>query len=62
MSVRSHTKKTVVIIGGGAAGHQIAYQLRDVARVILVDPKTYWEVPTALPRLLADPKSLPKTT
>ncbi|HCI9590169.1 TPA: FAD-dependent oxidoreductase [Klebsiella variicola] len=59
MSVRSHTKKTVVIIGGGAAGHQIAYQLRDVARVILVDPKTYWEVPMALPRLLADPKSLP---
>lgn len=52
-------KKTVVIIGGGAAGHQIAYQLRDVARVILVDPKTYWEVPMALPRLLANPKSLP---
>ncbi|MCI4184662.1 FAD-dependent oxidoreductase [Dickeya dianthicola] len=59
MPNHSHAKKTVVIIGGGAAGHQIAYQLRDVARVILVDPKTYWEVPMALPRLLADPKSLP---
>ncbi|QIZ50518.1 hypothetical protein DWG24_06835 [Dickeya zeae] len=59
MSGHSHPKKTVVIIGGGAAGHQIAYQLRDAARVMLVDPKTYWEVPMALPRLLSDPKSLP---
>jgi NADH dehydrogenase FAD-containing subunit len=53
------TKKNVLVIGGGAAGHQIAYQLRDTANVTLVDPKTYWEVPMALPRLLVEPDGLP---
>lgn len=53
------SRKTIVVIGGGAAGHQIAYQLRDVADVTLVDPKTYWEVPMAVPRLLTAPDSLP---
>ncbi|ATZ95222.1 NAD(P)/FAD-dependent oxidoreductase [Dickeya fangzhongdai] len=52
-------KKSVLVIGGGAAGHQIAYQLRDAANVTLVDPKTYWEVPMAVPRLLVAPDSLP---
>ncbi|WOA52536.1 NAD(P)/FAD-dependent oxidoreductase [Dickeya solani] len=51
-------KKSVLVIGGGAAGHQIAYQLRDAANVTLVDPKTYWEVPMAVPRLLVDPDGL----
>ncbi|MBX5204054.1 FAD-dependent oxidoreductase [Rhizobium sp. NZLR1] len=51
-------KKAILVIGGGAAGHQIAYQLRDVASVTLVDPKTYWEVPMAVPRLLVDPAAL----
>lgn len=53
------TKKNVLVIGGGAAGHQIAYQLRDTANVTLVDPKTYWEVPMALRRLLVEPDGLP---
>jgi Pyridine nucleotide-disulphide oxidoreductase len=52
------SKKSVLVIGGGAAGHQIAYQLRDLADVTLVDPKTYWEVPMAVPRLLVEPDSL----
>lgn len=50
--------QSVLVIGGGAAGHQVAYQLRDVARVTLVDPKTYWEVPMAVPRLLVEPDGL----
>ena len=52
------TKKNVLVIGGGAAGHQIAYRLRDDAAVTLVDPKTYWEVPMAVPRLLVRPDAL----
>ncbi|WP_330211999.1 NAD(P)/FAD-dependent oxidoreductase [Pseudomonas sp. Z18(2022)] len=51
-------KKSVLVIGGGAAGHQIAYQLRDIADTTLVDPKTYWEVPMAVPRLLVEPDAL----
>lgn len=52
-------KKKILVMGGGATGHQIAYQLRDTADVTLVDPKTYWEVPMAVPRLLVEPDSLP---
>ena len=52
-------KKTVLVIGGGATGHKIAYQLRSAAQVMLVDPKTYWEVPMAVPRLLVEPDGLP---
>lgn len=52
------SKRSVLVIGGGAAGHQIAYQLRDDANVTLVDPKTYWEVPMAVPRLLVEPDAL----
>ena len=51
-------KKSILVIGGGVAGHQIAYQLREVAEVTLVDPKTYWEVPMAVPRLLVEPEGL----
>ena len=53
------SQKNVLVIGGGAAGHQIAYQLRDAAAVTLVDPKTYLEVPMAVPRLLVEPGKLP---
>lgn len=52
-------KKTVLVIGGGAAGHQIAYRLQKESDVVLVEPKTYWEVPMALPRLLVAPDALP---
>lgn len=52
-------KKNLVVIGGGSAGHRIAYLLQNVMDVTLVDPKTYFEVPMALPRLLAEPGALP---
>lgn len=52
------SKKTLVVIGGGAAGHQIAHDLMDTMAVTLIDPKDYWEVPMALPRLLVDPDAL----
>jgi len=51
--------RKLVIIGGGAAGHQIAYDLRETFDVTLIDPKTYWEVPMAVPRLLVEPSALP---
>ena len=51
-------QKSVLVIGGGAAGRQIAYDLRDRAKVLLVDPKTYWEVPMAAPRLVVEPDAL----
>lgn len=51
--------KKLVIIGGGAAGHQIAHDLRETFEVTLIDPKTYWEVPMAVPRLLVEPSALP---
>ena len=52
------TNKRILVVGGGAAGHQIAYQLRNDADVTLVDPKTYWEVPMAVPRLLVEPNAV----
>lgn len=52
------SKKKLAVIGGGAAGHQIAYNLREEMDVTLIDPKTYWEVPMALPRLLVEPGAL----
>lgn len=52
-------KKKLVVIGGGSAGHKIAYLLQDALDVTLVDPKNYLEVPMALPRLLVEPNALP---
>ena len=52
-------KQKVVVVGGGAAGHKIAYALQHAADVTLVDPKDYLEVPMAVPRLMVDPGSLP---
>ena len=52
-------KQRVVVVGGGAAGHKIAYALQHAADVTLVDPKDYLEVPMAVPRLMVDPGSLP---
>jgi NADH dehydrogenase FAD-containing subunit len=48
--------KCVVIVGGGLAGHRIAYALQKDARVILIDPKDYFEVPMAAPRMLVEPR------
>jgi len=52
-------KQRIVVVGGGAAGHKIAYAMQDAADVILVDPKDYLEVPMAVPRLMVAPGSLP---
>ncbi len=48
-------KKTIVIAGGGVAGHRIAFALQRQANVVLVDPKEYFEVPMAAPRMLVEP-------
>ncbi len=52
-------QKRVVVVGGGIAGHQVAFSLQVAAAVTLVDPKDFFEVPMAAPRLLVDPDSLP---
>ena len=52
-------KQRIVVVGGGAAGHKIAYAMQNAADVILVDPKDYLEVPMAVPRLMVAPGSLP---
>ena len=52
-------KQRVVVVGGGAAGHKIAYAMQHAADVTLVDPKDYMEVPMAVPRLMVAPGSLP---
>lgn len=49
----------LVVIGGGLSGHRIAYQLKEVMAVTLIDPKSYFEVPMAFPRLLVEPEALP---
>src|SRR5882757_8191026 len=49
----------LVVIGGGMAGHLIAHSMQSAMNVTLVDPKTYIEVPMALPRLLVEPEGLP---
>jgi flavin-dependent dehydrogenase len=38
-------KQRIVVVGGGIAGHKIAYAMQHVADVTLVDPKDYVEVP-----------------
>jgi NADH dehydrogenase FAD-containing subunit len=45
----------VVIAGGGLAGHRIAFALQHEAEVTLIDPKDYFEVPMAVPRMLVEP-------
>lgn len=49
----------ILIIGGGMAGHKLAYDLQDIADVTLVDPKDYFEVPMAAPRLMVERNALP---
>lgn len=57
--MKTRSSKRLVVIGGGAAGHKIAYTMQSTMDVTLVDPKTYFEVPMAMPRLLVEPESLP---
>ncbi|MES1258850.1 MAG: FAD-dependent oxidoreductase [Acidobacteriota bacterium] len=49
-------KANVLIAGGGLAGHRIAFALQREARVTLIDPKDYFEVPMAAPRMLVEPQ------
>jgi NADH dehydrogenase FAD-containing subunit len=44
-----------VIAGGGLAGHRIAFALQHEAEVTLIDPKDFFEVPMAVPRMLVEP-------
>jgi NADH dehydrogenase FAD-containing subunit len=44
-----------VIAGGGLAGHRIAFALQHEADVTLIDPKNFFEVPMAVPRMLVEP-------
>jgi NADH dehydrogenase FAD-containing subunit len=44
-----------VIAGGGLAGHRIAFALQHEAAVTLIDPKDFFEVPMAVPRMLVEP-------
>lgn len=50
------SNKQVVIFGGGIAGAQLAEALATNARVTLVDPNDYFEVPMAAPRGLVRPE------
>lgn len=52
-------KQRIVVVGGGAAGHKIAYTMQQTAEVSLIDPKDFFEVPMAVPRLMVAPGSLP---
>ncbi len=45
----------MVVVGGGLAGHRIAWALQGEAEVTLIDPKDYFEVPMAAPRMLVEP-------
>jgi NADH dehydrogenase FAD-containing subunit len=45
----------LVIAGGGVAGHRIAWALQHEADVTLIDPKDFFEVPMAAPRMLVEP-------
>ena len=60
MSVPSSGAPTVVVIGGGYAGVNVAKALDDVAEVVLVEPKDAFQHNVAALRALADPAWLPQ--
>jgi NADH dehydrogenase FAD-containing subunit len=60
MSVSSQAEPTVVVIGGGYGGVNVAKSLDDVAEVVLVEPKDAFVHNIAALRALADPSWLPK--
>jgi NADH dehydrogenase FAD-containing subunit len=60
MSVSSPATPTVVVVGGGYGGINVAKSLDDVADVVLVEPKDAFVHNVAALRALADPSWLPK--
>ena len=60
MSEQSTARPTVVVIGGGYAGSNVARQLDDVADVVLVEPRDAFVHNVASLRALADPSWLPR--
>jgi apoptosis-inducing factor 2 len=51
-------KPRLVVIGGGLGGHKTAYALQSAMDTVLIDPKSYFEVPMAMPRQLVRPGEL----
>src|SRR3984957_17884391 len=60
MTDSSATRPTVVVIGGGYAGGNVAKALDDVAQGVLVEPKDAFQHNVAALRALADPAWLPQ--
>ena len=60
MTDSSATRPTVVVIGGGYGGANVAKALDDVADVVLVEPKDAFQHNVAALRALADPAWLPR--
>jgi NADH dehydrogenase FAD-containing subunit len=60
MSAPSPARPTVVVIGGGYGGVNVAKALDDVADVVLVEPKDAFVHNVAALRALADPSWLPR--
>src|SRR4030088_598868 len=57
----SHTgKPTVVVVGGGYGGHQVAKALDETSHVVLVEPKDAFMHNIAALRALVDPSWLPR--
>lgn len=56
------TKPRLVVIGGGLGGHKIAHALQSAMDTILIDPKSFWEIPMAMPRQLVRPAELDSIT
>jgi NADH dehydrogenase FAD-containing subunit len=60
MTESSPARPTVVVVGGGYGGVNVAKALDDVADVVLVEPKDAFVHNVAALRALADPSWLPK--
>src|SRR6266700_8167069 len=60
MADSSPARPTVVVLGGGYAGIQVARPLDDVADVVLVEPKDDFVHNVAALRALVDPSWLPR--